>query len=651
MMASQPDLQRPSDDPYSLVGDSWPQESESSYHAAEAAADDAATTATTQAQSATDAGSKMSEEKGKTAASVSGGYSSAATQLSSQGQRFTTISGWMTDAAGKVDAAKRHIRQLVRSGTSEIRDAINSETSGTAVSPSSTDLIAQYRVDIAQAASKLVTDLDSIGHYLRGDPGSSATPSYTSVPTSSTPDHPNPVAQVVGYNSGQATEVVPQQLPPMPRIPSTLNSESPIAPTTLTAATPHSVNPTLAGLISPSSSPPSASSLHTPSPATHSSPQAHQPTEQNQAPQASGIPRIPSVPLPDLTTPAAAITTAVTSSMGPALLPAAPTTPGSPIPVSAGFTPGISGAAPVSPLAPGLAPIGSVSTPPVPQSAPATTGTPPAPSAGLQVPPSPPNPAPRGPIADAAWIQQRYGLAPGIELTNHETTDIPARFIADLPEPKVTLHKILATLRQAFESAGWDQPLAVAAITRGLENRSVFVTADAASIWPSGVLLPQGVVPMGDMPGMPADLSLAGSLMVSGKLRDLTPSGWKVEAVLTTVPGDDGQTAEQYQELEESGETLPCTVSRGDSAVTAEEAMSVFARAALGSQGCGDLGTESARIKAARWVGTQPADYLDALARWHLAEASDAMSLGHWADAVYASEKYVQLTRPKTQAA
>ncbi|SKG11076.1 Uncharacterised protein [Mycobacteroides abscessus subsp. massiliense] len=250
------------------------------------------------------------------------------------------------------------------------------------------------------------------------------------------------------------------------------------------------------------------------------------------------------------------------------------------------------------------------------------------------------------------WIQKTYGLAPGLEAARGENDALPDIFITDVPDDEARLHRVLASLRQQFEDAGWSQPLAVARLKRGLESRIIFVTADAVSVWPMGVRLPQDVTPLSDMPGVSNDSSLSGSLMVSDKLISLVPRGWDVARILSTALADENsQTAEQFAELVAGGELLECTGSRGRSDVTAEVAMSAFARAALGSQGCGYLDTESARIKAARWVGTQPADYLDMLARWYLSDASEAMSQGNWADAVYASEKYVSIMQPKYQAA
>lgn len=185
-MAHQPDVAKPTDDPYSLVGDSWPKESENSYHAAETVADDGSATASTQSQSAADAGSKMGDEHGKTADAVSNGYNLAATTLGEQSRRFTTISAWMVEAAGKVRTAKTDIASLVRTGTSEIQDALNSELTGTPVTPSSSALIDQYRGEIASVATTLSSDLDGIGHSLVGDPGASRTPTYVRAAASPT---------------------------------------------------------------------------------------------------------------------------------------------------------------------------------------------------------------------------------------------------------------------------------------------------------------------------------------------------------------------------------------------------------------------------------------------------------------------------------
>ncbi|WP_235659769.1 hypothetical protein [Mycobacteroides abscessus] len=293
--------------------------------------------------------------------------------------------------------------------------------------------------------------------------------------------------------------------------------------------------------------------------------------------------------------------------------------------------------------------------PPVTQAAPVVQASP-APSSSAAPAPAPqqsPSPAPRGPVADLGWIQKSYGLAPGLELPKSETTAIPALFIADLPEAKTHLHRALATIRHAFEAAGWGQPLAVGLIKRGLETRLVYVTADAISIHPHGVLLPQGVTPLDEMPSTPTTSELLGSLMVTDKLTRLVPCTWEIEQVLSTVPAEENsQSTEQYQQLVEAEELLSCTVSRGRDDVDAEEAMRVFARASIGSRlGCGELDVESARIRAARWIGTQPADYLEVLARWHLSDAAESMSRGLWGEAVWASEKYMSLNQSRSEAA
>ncbi len=239
-----------------------------------------------------------------------------------------------------------------------------------------------------------------------------------------------------------------------------------------------------------------------------------------------------------------------------------------------------------------------------------------------------------------------------MELPKSENPLSPALFIAELPESEATLHRVLASLRHQFEAAGWGQPMAVATIKRGLESRTVYVTSDGLSIHPHGVLLPHGVLPLDEMTGLPATSELYGSLMVTDKLTALIPRNWEVETLLSTVPGGgSSQTSEQFQELVESGELFFCTLSRGRDDVDVDEALSLFARAAIGSAGCSELDVESARIRAARWVGTQPQGYLDVLARYYLADAAEAMSLGRWADAVYASEKYMNVTQSEKQVA
>ncbi|WP_237167653.1 hypothetical protein [Mycobacteroides chelonae] len=255
-------------------------------------------------------------------------------------------------------------------------------------------------------------------------------------------------------------------------------------------------------------------------------------------------------------------------------------------------------------------------------------------------------------MADLGWLQRTYGLAPGLDLPKPETTGIPALFIAELPEPEATLHRALASIRHQFEQAGWSQPIAVGLIRRGFETKTVYVTADGLSIHPAGILLPTGVFPLDEMPNGPSAPELLGSLMVSDKLRSLIPRTWEVESMLSTVPGGEGsQSSEQCQELVESGELLDCKRSRGRDDVDVDEALSMFARAAIGSAGCGELDVEAARIRAGRWVGTQPAGYRDVLARWHLSDAADAMSRGAWGEAVYASEKYMSVNQARSQAA
>lgn len=660
-MAPQADIERPSDDPFSLMGSNWPSESEGAYHAAELNADALSTATTTQAESADDAERKMASESGKTAEAVAGGYGAVAEQLRGQSRDYTTISAWMLDAGGKVGKAKSQIADLVSSGTQDIRDALTCELKGTPASPSSNDLIARYRSDIASVASKLSTDLDAIGHSLSGDPGASRTPTYVSVPTTPSIEHSDPHAVVAAFNHGDQPAVEPHQLPEMPRAVNSPSDESPSATTTpAPTASPHAVNPTLAGLISGSgpSGTPSSPSTSTKSPSTPiGQQQASQPNEQRQAVKPPVLPRIPSIPLPDLPTAAQAIATTVTSSVGHQLATTAPTSPGSSIPASTGITPGVSGTAPVLPTAPaGLSPIGSLPTaPPVVQAAPAPQASPATPTPGVQAPSAPqqsPAPAPRGPVVDTAWLQRTYGLSPSLDLPKSENPITPAPFITDLSEDEARLHKILATIRHQFEASGWSQPLAVGLIKRGLEHRTVYVTSDGLSLHPHGVLLPTGVLPLGEIPGTPSTPELLGSLMVTEKLTSLVPREWTVEGVLSTVPGGEAsQTVEQYQELVDAGELLNCNGSRGRDDVTDDEALSTFARAALGSAGCGELDVEGARIRAARWVGVQPTGYLDVLSRWYLSDAAESMSQGNWGEAVYSAEKYLSVQQSEKQAA
>ncbi|WP_236737994.1 hypothetical protein [Mycobacteroides abscessus] len=255
-------------------------------------------------------------------------------------------------------------------------------------------------------------------------------------------------------------------------------------------------------------------------------------------------------------------------------------------------------------------------------------------------------------MVDAAWLQRTYGLAPGIDLPKSETAVFLALFIANLPEPEAHLHRVLATIRQEFDASGWSQPLAVATIRRGFEVKTVYVTADALSIHPHGVLLPRGVTPMDEMTVVPSASRLEGSLMVTEKLKALIPRNWEVESVLSTASGGEGsQSTEQYHELVDAGELLSCTVSRGRDDVTDDEALSTFARASIGSTGCSELDAESAKIRAARWVGTQPTGYLDVLRRWYLADAAEQMSLGRWGEAVWACEKYMSVNQVRSQVA
>ncbi|SLJ13430.1 Uncharacterised protein [Mycobacteroides abscessus subsp. abscessus] len=659
-MAPTTDISKP-DDPFTLVGASWPSESESAYHSAKMVADDASTATSIQSLSASDAAAKMVDERGETAGAVGGGYGAAAGQLSEQSIHYNTVSAWMSDAEGKVTTAKRHIRQLVRAGTSEIRDALTSEVSGTAVTPSSADLITKYQGEIAQVASKLGVDLDAIGHSLAGAPGASRTPSYVSISTKPTAERPDPHISAASYTGDHhAPEVEPHQLPEMPRATTAEHAESPSTPSSPTS--PHAVNPTLANLVGSggqSTGTPSSPSAKSPSAPTSGTPagqgaQAQQPNEQHQATKSPVLPRIPSVALPNIPAAAESIATAVSSATA-SPLPTAPTSPGSAqAPASTGLTPGTSGATPVTPAPPvGLAPIGSLPTPsPVVQTPPAPQGAPGTPQAGPQAPSAPQQSPVRGPAADLGWIQRTYGLAPGVELPKSEAPVIPALFIAELPDSEAHLHRVLASLRQAFEDAGWGQPMTVARIKRGLETRTVYATSDGLSIWPQGVQLPSEALPLDEMPGTPIAPELLGSVMVSEKLVAMIPREWTVEGVLSSVSGEEGsQSTEQYQALVSAGELLDCKVSRGREGVTDDEALSTFARASIGSTGVGELDVESARIRASRWVGTQPRGYLDTLARYYLSDAAESMSRGNWGEAVYSSEKYLSVQQSEKQAA
>lgn len=654
-MAPTTDISKP-DDPFTLVGASWPSESESAYHSAKMVADDASTATSIQSLSASDAAAKMVDERGETAGAVGGGYGAAAGQLSEQSIHYNTVSAWMSDAEGKVTTAKRHIRQLVRAGTSEIRDALTSEVSGTAVTPSSADLITKYRTDIDQVAAKLGVDLDAIGHSLAGAPGASRTPSYTSVSTAPTPEHADPHASMASYTGSSGAPVPePHQLPEMPRASAPSGTESPNATSTPSAPASSAPHPTLANLIAGGQS---TGTSTTGSPHTSSqgspSPQVHQSTERHQTPKSTDLPRIPSLPLDGLPAAAESVATVVSAAVGHQL-PTTPSTitPSTPtVPASTGFTPGVPGTPPVTPVTPTpLTPIGGGGLTPPPVAQPAPQVAPAAPSSAPQQTTTTPSPT-RSPVVDAAWLQKTYGLAPGVEVPKPEPLSVPALFIADLPESEAHLHRALATLRQQFESAGWSQPLVVASIRRGFEVKTVFCTADAISIHPSGVLLPHGVTPLDEMPDAPTYSELSGSLMVSEKLTALIPRGWTVQSMLSTLPADEHhQSTEHYQELVEAGELLDCKGSRGREGVEAGEAMSVFARVAIGSGGCGELDVEGARLRAARWVGVQPSGYLEVLARWYLSDAAESMSEGRWGDAVYASEKYRGLVGPKSQAA
>lgn len=664
-MTPVPDLQKPTDDPYSLIGNSWPTESEQSYRSAEVAAGDASTAASTQAQSAADAESKMVDERGRTAESVSGGYASVSEQLGEHARNLTTVSAWMTDSAAKIEGAKRRIRQLVSTGTSAIRDALESELAGTSVTPSSATLTDHYRGEVGCVAATLATELDGIGRSLVGDPGASRTPTY--VRTAESPKTPT-VEQAAVHHSitGEGPHVEPHQLPEMPRAASAPSgTESPNAPGTPSApnAPTHSVNPTLANLVSgsgPSGTPtaPSAkSSSGTTSgtPAGTSAGQAQQP-EQRQSAKSPVLPRIPSIGLPNLPMAAQDIATAV-SSATTQQLPTPPSAPGSAqIPASTGFTPGTSGTPPVTPAPPaGLSPVGGFPTTPVVQTPPAPQASPATPTPGAQTPSAPQSPAPaapRGPVADLAWLQRTYGLSPSLDLPKGENESTPALFIAYPAEGEAHLHRVLATLRHAFEQSGWGQPMAVGLIRRGFETKTVYVTADAVSIHPHGVLLPHGVTPLDEMTGTPTAPELLGSLMVSDKLVSMIPRGWTVESVLSTVPcGESAQSTEQCQALVDAEELLSCKVGRGQDDVGVDEALSTFARAALGSAGCGERDVESARLRAARWVGAQPSGYLDVLSRWCLADAAESMSAGRWGEAVYSSERYMSIRQSKAQVA
>lgn len=657
MMPQRPDIPKPVDDQFSLMGDNWIQESENAYRTAESAADDASSSAAAQANEALTAESKMVDEKGLTAERVADGYASAATDLLEQSRNLTAVSGWMVDAANRVSGAKGRITDLVLTGTSEVRAALDSELRGTPASPSSTELTDRYRSDITAVKTKLETDLDAIGHSLAGTPGSTHTPSYVSVPVPSSEQHHHGAQQVAAYNSGQAPEVTPRQLPDMPRAmtaPTAESASSASTPATLSATSaPH---PTLANLIggqgAPTGTPGGTSAPHTSSPNTSTqSTQARQSTEQRQTPKATGLPHIPSIPLDGLPAAAAeSVATVVSAAAGHQLSTAAQGTITPSIPAPTGFTPGTPGTPPVTPVAPTpLTPIGGGALTPPAVTQPVTPAPQVAPAA---VPAAPQQTPARGPAADLNWIQRTYGLSPGVEVPKPETALVPALFIAALPEPEAHLHRVLAAIRQEFESRGWAQPLAVATIRKGFESRCVYVTSDAISIHPHGVLLPHGVTPLDEMPNTPVDSELSGSLMVSDKLTSLIPRGWEVQNVLSTVPADEQhQSIEQYQELVESGELLGCKVSRGRDGVEVGEAMGTFARAALGSGGCSELDTESARLQSARWVGTQPSGYLGVLRRWYLSDAADAMSRGAWGEAAYCSEKYLRLVDTKSQAA
>ncbi|MBE5454146.1 hypothetical protein E3G52_001019 [Mycobacteroides abscessus] len=671
------DKKKPSD-PYSLIGaGQWPAESESRYLDLETDMKDIGRVASEGSGTAkNDADDVEDNFKGRTGEASSGSLHGHYGSLDALSTDAVSFGEQFYAAAQQVGTTKSDIARIVREANPKIKTALDAEAEGkpTPDGKSSEALKTEYRAEIAATAADYATKMSAITAALTADPSAPAPAPRAARGTNDpgqrlgremTPAQMTGLSRQLGLDPGQLP------VPTQPDMPRALPPNTPSAQTPGHAPAPSvPVSPMGTGI--PASGTPAASSAgettshsgegtpvsqqnstpgdHQVTPASHQEPSHREADRPHDRVPAGGV----NVPLPDPTTLLASGAEAGAQLLGPALSasgaaqPPTTVTP-SVVPASTGITPGIPGTAPgLAPMGPS-APATMVPSNPVMPSSPATPTAP-----GVQVPagPAAQAPAPTAPSTPgsqpvtAAWLHERFGtpLPPSTETK----TELTVPFLVGLDEEVAHLHTALATLRSQFEQAGWSGPLAVARITRGLEVRTVYATADALSLWPRDVRLPDGVEPLGQIPGIADGRGLLGALIPQAKF-SLLPEDWEVEHVVSTVSGDTGQpvtvqSQDEHQAVVEAGEALHASRSRGDDTLTEDDVMPDFAMAVLSARSRTiDFDDDGSALRAARWVGVQPSGYTDILADWLLADAIASFTASRGGEAAYSLRQRAEL--------
>lgn len=243
-------------------------------------------------------------------------------------------------------------------------------------------------------------------------------------------------------------------------------------------------------------------------------------------------------------------------------------------------------------------------------------------------------------------------------------------YIDDLPDSARIAHRVLAALGVQFSKHGWSHtPLAVAVFRKSGRVSVVFATGDAVSLWPYGVQLPAGVVPLSRVDGIPADFlrSWNGVDDPVGKLVEFSEDYPEllggVEAIAVSSPDGapkaddlDGlvttQTVDQRAELVSTAVVPAVSVTRGSmSRVAPGEVVSALMKADLvsGDSEHPDNWVTESRLRAAQLRAAARADrggdvgYAAVLASFLLAEAHACVDEGRESDAGFSVGELLSL--------
>lgn len=223
--------------------------------------------------------------------------------------------------------------------------------------------------------------------------------------------------------------------------------------------------------------------------------------------------------------------------------------------------------------------------------------------------------------------------------------------LAEMTSDVAHAHRVLAALVVQFESMGWNAPLAVAVLERPgdgePERVTTYATSDGLAIWPEGLLLPAGTMPLSSLLGRgiaDAENILGMALPVAKLLSTLDPS-WDVRGLATTDIFDAHlrqnpectQDAALTRAIHDAREVPPCVVRRENFAhVKPAQAVTVFehVRSYLGEVLAPS--TAHRQLIESRWLGTEtPTTYMHTYMAWLLCEADVALRNGNPLDAVW----------------